>query len=156
MKFDFEKFYQAVNAKREERAASWRQVAREIGIGKSTLARMAQNKRPDADGLAALSFWAELNPADFVFARADLNRRERAASKRICSPALDLLVIAAARLQPRAVLQHHDVLAVRSGLELLDVAHVHDQRAMDAQEHAAGRAKTRAWRWARAAGAAKS
>ena len=67
MKFDFEKFYQAVNAKREARAASWRQVAREIGIGKSTLARMAQNKRPDADGLAALSFWAQLNPADFVF-----------------------------------------------------------------------------------------
>ena len=66
MKFDFERFYQAVNAKREERAASWRQVAREIGIGKSTLARMSQNKRPDADGLAALSFWAELNPADFV------------------------------------------------------------------------------------------
>jgi len=66
MRFDFQKFYQAVNAKREERAASWRQVAREIGIGKSTLARMAQNKRPDADGLAALSFWAELNPADFV------------------------------------------------------------------------------------------
>ena len=66
MKFDFEKFYQAVNAKRTERAASWRQVAREIGIGKSTLARMAQNKRPDADGLAALSFWAKINPADFV------------------------------------------------------------------------------------------
>ena len=66
MKFDFEKFYQAVNAKRTQRAASWRQVAREIGIGKSTLARMAQNKRPDADGLAALSFWAEINPADFV------------------------------------------------------------------------------------------
>jgi hypothetical protein len=67
MKFDFQKFYEAVNAKRTERAASWRQVAREIGIGKSTLARMAQNKRPDADGLAALSFWAKLNPADFVF-----------------------------------------------------------------------------------------
>ena len=67
MRFDFQMFYQAVNAKRTERAASWRQVAREIGIGKSTLARMAQNKRPDADGLAALSFWAEVNPADFVF-----------------------------------------------------------------------------------------
>ena len=66
MKFNFEKFYQAVNAKRAARSASWRQVAREVGIGKSTLARMAQNKRPDADGLAALSFWAELNPADFV------------------------------------------------------------------------------------------
>ena len=68
MKFNFEKFYQAVNAKRTARSASWRQVAREVGIGKSTLARMSQNKRPDADGLAALSFWAELNPADFVFA----------------------------------------------------------------------------------------
>lgn len=67
MKFDFEKFYQAVNAKREQRAASWRQVAREIGVGKSTLARMSQNKRPDADGLAALSFWAQINPADFVY-----------------------------------------------------------------------------------------
>jgi transcriptional regulator with XRE-family HTH domain len=67
MKFDFEKFYQAVNARRTARAASWRQVAREVGIGKSTLARMSQNKRPDADGLAALSFWAQLNPADFVF-----------------------------------------------------------------------------------------
>ena len=70
MKFDFEKFYQAVNAKREERSASWRQVAREIGIGKSTLARMSQNKRPDADGLAALSYWAQLNPADFVSVEA--------------------------------------------------------------------------------------
>jgi len=70
MKFEFEKFYQAVNAKRTARSASWRQVAREIGVGKSTLARMAQNKRPDADGLAALAFWAGLNPADFV--RLDL------------------------------------------------------------------------------------
>jgi len=42
-------------------------VVGESGCGKSTLARMSQNKRPDADGLAALSFWAELNPADFVF-----------------------------------------------------------------------------------------
>jgi len=66
MKFEFEKFYAAVNAKRTARAASWRQVAREIGVGKSTLARMAQNKRPDADGLAALCYWAGLNPADFV------------------------------------------------------------------------------------------
>ena len=66
MKFHFETFYRAVNNIRRERAASWRQVAREIGVGKSTLARMAQNKRPDADGLAALSRWAGLNPADFV------------------------------------------------------------------------------------------
>lgn len=73
MKFDFQKFYEAVNAKRLERAASWRQVAREIGIGKSTLARMSQNKRPDADGLAALSYWAQLNPADFVYVESTVS-----------------------------------------------------------------------------------
>jgi transcriptional regulator with XRE-family HTH domain len=82
MKFEFEKFYQAVNAKRTQRAASWRQVAREIGIGKSTLARMAQNKRPDADGLAALSFWAQLNPADFVRVEAPAAAHHRAADER--------------------------------------------------------------------------
>jgi len=85
MKFDFQKFYQAVNAKRTERAASWRQVAREIGIGKSTLARMAQNKRPDADGLAALSFWAEVNPADFVFAEAPVGPALHRSSSEDCS-----------------------------------------------------------------------
>ena len=91
MKFDFERFYQAVNAKREERAASWRQVAREIGIGKSTLARMSQNKRPDADGLAALSYWAELNPADFVFvagAAACAAARARASLKTDLQPSV--------------------------------------------------------------------
>ena len=80
MKFDFQRFYEAVNARRMERTASWRQVAREIGIGKSTLARMSQNKRPDADGLAALSFWAQVNPADFVFAEAPAAPAARYAS----------------------------------------------------------------------------
>ena len=88
MKFDFEKFYQAVNAKRTARAASWRQVAREVGIGKSTLARMSQNKRPDADGLAALSFWAKLNPADFVFVE-DLVEQPASPARRVSAASED-------------------------------------------------------------------
>ena len=38
-------------------------------IGRSFSLRLLEeleNKRPDADGLAALCYWAELNPADFV------------------------------------------------------------------------------------------
>jgi transcriptional regulator with XRE-family HTH domain len=66
LKFDFPRFYRALNERRAARGASWRQVAREVGIGKSTLARMAQDKRPDADGLAALAAWAELNPGEYV------------------------------------------------------------------------------------------
>jgi hypothetical protein len=89
MKFDFERFYQAVNAKRTARAASWRQVAREVGIGKSTLARMSQNKRPDADGLAALSFWAELNPADFVCIEELVEQPVRSATLRVSAASDD-------------------------------------------------------------------
>jgi hypothetical protein len=44
-------------------------------------------------------------------------------------------VITAARLQSRAAAQNHDEFAVRTGLELVDVSHVDDIGAMDAQEH---------------------
>jgi transcriptional regulator with XRE-family HTH domain len=64
--FDFEGFYRALNATREARRLNWKQVGDEAAVGASTLTRMAQNKRPDADGLAALSAWAGINPADFV------------------------------------------------------------------------------------------
>jgi transcriptional regulator with XRE-family HTH domain len=64
--FNFESFYRALNATREARQLTWKQVGDAADVGASTLARMAQNRRPDADGLASLSAWAGLNPADFV------------------------------------------------------------------------------------------
>jgi transcriptional regulator with XRE-family HTH domain len=74
--FDFHGFYQALNSTREARSASWKQVAAEAGVGASTLARMSKNRRPDADGLAALSAWANLNPGDFVVNRPSRTRQE--------------------------------------------------------------------------------
>src|SRR5215469_17646883 len=65
--FDFEGFYRALSATRESRQMTWKQVAEEASVGPSTLARMAQNRRPDADGLAFLAAWSGLNPADFVY-----------------------------------------------------------------------------------------
>ena len=64
--FDFEGFYKALDATRESRNLNWKQVGGEAAVGASTLARMGQNRRPDADGLASLSAWSGLNPADFV------------------------------------------------------------------------------------------
>jgi hypothetical protein len=64
--FDFEGFYKALDATRESRNLNWKQVGGEAAVGASTLARMAQNRRPDADGLASLAAWSGLNPADFV------------------------------------------------------------------------------------------
>jgi len=64
--FDFESFYKALDATRESRNLKWKQVGEAASVGASTLARMSQNHRPDADGLASLAAWSGLNPGDFV------------------------------------------------------------------------------------------
>lgn len=58
--FDSAAFFQALDAIRMSRGLQWRQVAQEAKVSASTLTRMAQGKRPDVDGLAALSRWAGL------------------------------------------------------------------------------------------------
>jgi len=65
--FDNQAFYRALSATRVARDMTWKEVADEASVSASTLTRMAQDSRPDADGLAALSAWSGLNPADFVY-----------------------------------------------------------------------------------------
>ncbi|HYW48362.1 MAG TPA: hypothetical protein VE959_36190 [Bryobacteraceae bacterium] len=64
--FNGDGFYRALEATVTARSKNWKQVAAETGVSASTLARMAQGRRPDAASLAALSAWAALNPSDFV------------------------------------------------------------------------------------------
>lgn len=64
--FDNEKFYAALDACRAGRGLTWKQVAQESGVSASTLTRMAQGKRPDVDGLAALLAWGELQADSFM------------------------------------------------------------------------------------------
>lgn len=59
-------FYEGINTTREARKLNWKQVSTATSVGASTLTRMAQGKRPDADSLASLAAWSGLNPADFV------------------------------------------------------------------------------------------
>lgn len=59
-------FYEALNITREARNLNWKQVSALTSVGASTLTRMAQGKRPDADSLASLAAWAGINPANFV------------------------------------------------------------------------------------------
>lgn len=81
--FDFEGFYRALDATRNSRDLNWKQVAAETAVHQSTLTRMARNKRPDADGLAALSAWAGLNPAEFVRKAPNLGQRQTESLARI-------------------------------------------------------------------------
>jgi transcriptional regulator with XRE-family HTH domain len=64
--FDADAFYQALDGARQVRKLNWKQVAAESGVSASTLTRMAQGKRPDVDGLAALAAWSGLDADDFV------------------------------------------------------------------------------------------
>lgn len=72
--FDTEGFYAALDGARLDRGLNWKQVAAESGVSASTLTRMAQGKRPDVDGLAALAAWSGLDADDFV--RSDAERPE--------------------------------------------------------------------------------
>lgn len=65
-RFDHQSFYEAIDASRQARRLNWKQVAGESGVSASTLTRMAQGKRPDVDGLAALAAWSGLNADDYV------------------------------------------------------------------------------------------
>lgn len=67
--FDAGAFYQALDSERRARRLNWKQVAAESGISASTLTRMAQGKRPDVDGLAALVAWSGLDADEYVRSR---------------------------------------------------------------------------------------
>ncbi len=64
--FDSGAFYQALDATRQARSLNWKQVAAQSGLSASTFTRMAQGRRPDVDGLAALTSWSGLSADDFM------------------------------------------------------------------------------------------
>ncbi len=72
--FDSGGFYEALDAARRAKKLNWKQVAAESGVSASTLTRMAQGRRPDVDGLAALASWSGLRADDYV--RSDTERPE--------------------------------------------------------------------------------
>jgi transcriptional regulator with XRE-family HTH domain len=49
--------YAALDAEREARGISWRQLAKDVGISPSTLSRLANGHRPDVDVFASLTSW---------------------------------------------------------------------------------------------------
>jgi transcriptional regulator with XRE-family HTH domain len=59
-------FFSALDAERQARRMTWKQVAGEARISQSTLTRLAQGRRPDVDSLAILVDWAGLRADDFV------------------------------------------------------------------------------------------
>ena len=75
-RFDSQGFYDALDATRRSRNLNWKQVAAQSGVSASTLTRMAQGRRPDVDGLAALASWSGLKADDFVRSDSDQGEPE--------------------------------------------------------------------------------
>src|SRR5690349_22703331 len=74
--FDAATFYEALDSVRIARRLNWKQVAAESEVSASTLTRMAQGKRPDVDGLAALLTWSGLKAEDFLTGRARAGNKQ--------------------------------------------------------------------------------
>jgi len=62
-RLDTDALYAALNAARNTRGLSWRQLAAEVGVSPSTMTRLANGQRPDVDAFAALVGWLG-QPAD--------------------------------------------------------------------------------------------
>ncbi len=63
---DVEALYAALDARRKSKKLSWRDLAKEAGVSPSTLTRMAQGKRPDVDGFAALVRWLGVSADQYL------------------------------------------------------------------------------------------
>lgn len=74
--FDAEAFYEALDSVRVAKKLNWKQVAAESGVSASTLTRMAQGRRPDVDGLAALTAWSGLSADGYVRSEGDVPEPE--------------------------------------------------------------------------------
>ena len=60
--------YAALDAVRETKDLSWRQVAREVGVSPSTFSRMANHQKPDVDAFLAMVRWLKVPAERFMSA----------------------------------------------------------------------------------------
>jgi transcriptional regulator with XRE-family HTH domain len=68
--------YAALDAVREHRKLSWRQMAREVGVSPSTFSRLANKQKPDVDAFAAMVRWLGVPAERFMTDDDDEAARE--------------------------------------------------------------------------------
>lgn len=97
----------ALDAARDSRGMSWRQLAKEIGVSPSLLSRLNNGYRPDADGFATLVSWLGL-PAETFF--VDEDKDDDGTADRQNQP--DLMAQMAPLLRAQKELNADDVAAL--------------------------------------------
>ncbi|MEI9899960.1 MAG: helix-turn-helix domain-containing protein [Hyphomicrobium sp.] len=64
--FDVSAFQAALDAQRQAKGLTWKDVSVQSGVSASTLTRLSQGKRPDVDSLTALTQWLGLSADRFM------------------------------------------------------------------------------------------
>jgi transcriptional regulator with XRE-family HTH domain len=64
---DVKALHAALDASRESKGLSWRQLAKEVGVSASTISRMANGLKPDVTAFAAMTTWLRM-PAESFYA----------------------------------------------------------------------------------------
>ncbi len=91
----------ALDAAREARELSWRQLAKLLDVSPSTMSRLANGKNPDVDAFAAMVRWLDVPAEKFMIDAAELERRT--------AEPPDLVAELAPLLRARPDLQPEDV-----------------------------------------------
>lgn len=65
----------ALDAAREARGLSWRQLAKILDVSPSTLSRLANGKNPDVDAFATMVRWLEVPAEKFMIDDEELKKR---------------------------------------------------------------------------------
>jgi len=68
--------YAALDAVRESKGISWRQLAREVQVSPSTFSRLANRQKPDVDAFLALVRWLKVPAERFMTDGDDQDREE--------------------------------------------------------------------------------
>lgn len=75
-RLDTARLYAALDAQREARGLSWRQLATEAGVSASLVSRMGNGHRPDLDGFIGLVQWLGMPAETFmVWPREQVEQR---------------------------------------------------------------------------------
>ena len=65
-RLDVAALWERLDKQRAARGLLWRDVARELDLSASTLTRLGQGKRPDADALVTMFVWLDMD-TDIVY-----------------------------------------------------------------------------------------
>jgi transcriptional regulator with XRE-family HTH domain len=115
---DVAALYAALDAARESRDLSWRQLAREIEVSPSTLSRLGNGLNPDVNAFAAMIRWLR-QPAETFMVDQDRNDQEQ---------------------QPELVAELAPLLRARKDLRKEDVEHLEQLIKSAMRRFRAGRA----------------